>query len=131
MAENGAPPDEAVMIVMSRKSLRSGNRLVTKATSSRFSGDVRLQGQIGIFAPQCARRLELRRRGRSGPARRDGVKQPPLSMPSLDQRLGLAVADCAVSRKASGTLRSIMHLPATRSRLRLRASSNKASTDCG
>lgn len=37
MAENGAPPDEAVMIVMSRKSLRSGNRLVTKATSSRFS----------------------------------------------------------------------------------------------
>src|SRR6478735_3737854 len=92
MAENGAPPDEAVMIVMSRKSLRSGNRLVTKATSSRFSGDVRLQGQIGIFVPQCARRLELRRRARSGPARRDGVKQPPLSMPSLDQRLGLVVA---------------------------------------
>src|SRR6478672_7060707 len=92
MAENGAPPDEAVMVVDVEEVLALRKQAGDEGDLVAVLGDMRLQGQIRIFTPQRARRLELRRRARSGPARRDGIEQPPLSMPSLDQRLGLVVA---------------------------------------
>lgn len=92
MAENRAPPDEAVMIVDIEKVLPLRKQAGDEGDLVAVLGDVSLQGQIGIFAPQRARGFQLRRRARSGPARRDGIEQAALAMPSIDQRLGLVVA---------------------------------------
>ena len=75
--------------------------------------DVRLQVRTGCLAPQCAGRLELRRRRRRGEPRRDRVGQPAAPVPAPDQRLALVVAALSPCRAAPrGALRSISTLPA-------------------
>jgi hypothetical protein len=77
---------------MSRKSLPFREQPGDEGDLFPIFGDVGLQIQFRVLAPQRSRGFELRRRARSCPARGDGVEQAPYPMPCVDQRLGLVVA---------------------------------------
>src|SRR5207248_2190166 len=55
-------------------------------------GDMRLDEAVGMFLPECAGGLELRRAAGDREPRRDGIHESAPPMPALDQRLRQIVA---------------------------------------
>ena len=92
MAEHRLGSHEAVALVDLGIVLRPGKRLAHEGDLGGVLGQMRLDVQLGIFARQRLAGFQLRLGGGRREARRDGVVEPALAMPALDQRLGLLVA---------------------------------------